>query len=141
MRRPLHTCSNLEGVYSERRGRVTACGFYRIRNVRIPGTFHSPVYSGKAMVRGLRLIFSSKRSFLFRKRMIEVSVNLEFDNFLTRYFISQISPLIIADGVEELHRLDHPVLKTKYFLSIMKSLFSIHLPKLSHLPLPFPSTY
>ncbi len=34
-----------------------------------------PVYSGKQMVRGDFLIFSSKRSFLLRKRMMEVSVN------------------------------------------------------------------
>lgn len=35
---------------------------------------HPPVYSGKQMVRGDFLIFSPKRSFLLRKRMMEVSM-------------------------------------------------------------------
>jgi len=34
-----------------------------------------PEYSGKQKVRGDFLIFSSKRSFLLRKRMMDVSVN------------------------------------------------------------------
>ena len=34
-----------------------------------------PVYSGKHMVRGDFLIFSSNRSFLLRKRIMDVSVN------------------------------------------------------------------
>lgn len=47
---------------------------------------HLPAYSGKQIVRGDFRIFSSKRSFLFRKRMIEVSVNhlllqIESNNF------------------------------------------------------------
>lgn len=37
--------------------------------------WYRPEYSGKQMVRALRVIFSSNRSFLLRKRMIEVSVN------------------------------------------------------------------
>ncbi len=36
---------------------------------------HSPAYSGKQMVRGDLRIFSSKRSFLLRKRMMDVSPN------------------------------------------------------------------
>ena len=36
---------------------------------------HSPVYSGKQSVRGDLTIFSAKRSFLLRKRMMEVSSN------------------------------------------------------------------
>lgn len=35
---------------------------------------HPPVYSGKQMVKGDFLIFSPKRSFLLRKRMMEVSM-------------------------------------------------------------------
>ena len=35
----------------------------------------SPEYSGKQLVSGERLIFSSKRSFLLRKRMMDVSTN------------------------------------------------------------------
>lgn len=35
---------------------------------------HVPVYSGKQMVRGDFLIFSANRSFLLRKRMMEVSM-------------------------------------------------------------------
>lgn len=35
---------------------------------------HLPVYSGKQMVRGDFLIFSANRSFLLRKRMMEVSM-------------------------------------------------------------------
>ena len=35
----------------------------------------SPEYSGKQIVRGEWWIFSSKRSFLLRKRMMEVSTN------------------------------------------------------------------
>lgn len=47
---------------------------------------HLPVYSVKQTVRGAFLIFSSKRSFLLRKRMMEVSVNhlllqIESNNF------------------------------------------------------------
>lgn len=34
-----------------------------------------PVYSGKQMVRGDLVIFSANRSFLLRKRIIDVSVN------------------------------------------------------------------
>lgn len=34
-----------------------------------------PVYSGKQIVNGLLRIFSSKRSFLFKNRIIDVSVN------------------------------------------------------------------
>lgn len=36
---------------------------------------HLPVYSGKQIVNGLLRIFSSKRSFLFKNRIIDVSVN------------------------------------------------------------------
>ena len=36
---------------------------------------HVPVYSGKHMVSGDFSIFSANRSFLFKKRMIDVSVN------------------------------------------------------------------
>ena len=36
---------------------------------------HSPAYSGKQRVSGDRRIFSSKRSFLLRNRMMEVSPN------------------------------------------------------------------
>lgn len=35
----------------------------------------SPIYSGKHIVSGLRLIFSSNKSFLFRNKMMEVSTN------------------------------------------------------------------
>lgn len=35
---------------------------------------HLPAYSGKQMVRGDFLIFSANRSFLLRKRMMEVSM-------------------------------------------------------------------
>ena len=46
----------------------------------------APEYSGKQMVRGDLRIFSSKRSFLLRKRMMEVSPNhlllqIESNNF------------------------------------------------------------
>lgn len=46
------------------------------RETWVPGrpTRHPPVYSGKQMVRGDFLIFSPKRSFLLRKRMMEVSM-------------------------------------------------------------------
>lgn len=46
------------------------------REMQVPGrpTRHPPVYSGKQMVRGDFLIFSPKRSFLLRKRMMEVSM-------------------------------------------------------------------
>lgn len=45
-----------------------------------------PAYSGKQIVNGDLRIFSSNRSFLFKKRMIEVSVNhlllqIESNNF------------------------------------------------------------
>jgi len=39
------------------------------------GLGKQPVYSGKQIVNGDFWIFASKRSFLFRKRMMEVSVN------------------------------------------------------------------
>ena len=45
---------------------------------RVPSTSQRrqlPVYSAKQIVSGDFLIFSSKRSFLFRKRMMDVSVN------------------------------------------------------------------
>ena len=46
-----------------------------------------PVYSGNAMVRGDLTIFSAKRSFLLRKRIMEVSSNhlllqMESNNFI-----------------------------------------------------------
>lgn len=44
-------------------------GFLLHRELR-----HPPVYSGKQMVKGDFLIFSPKRSFLLRKRMMEVSM-------------------------------------------------------------------
>lgn len=34
-----------------------------------------PVYSGKQMVNGDRLIFSSNKSFLFKNKIIDVSTN------------------------------------------------------------------
>lgn len=38
-------------------------------------TVSLPVYSGKQMVKGDLVIFSANRSFLLRKRIIDVSVN------------------------------------------------------------------
>ena len=35
----------------------------------------SPLYSGKQIVNGERLIFSSNKSFLFKNKMMEVSTN------------------------------------------------------------------
>jgi len=51
---------------------------YECHTKNIPVMCHGlykPVYSGKQIVRGDFLIFSSKRSFLFKNRMIDVSVN------------------------------------------------------------------
>lgn len=47
----------------------------------------SPSYSGKQIVNGERLIFSSNRSFLFKNKMIDVSTNhfelhIESNNFI-----------------------------------------------------------
>ena len=54
----------------------------------------SPEYSGKQIERGDFLIFSSKRSFLFRKRIIEVSTNhlllqMESNSFMLSFILKE----------------------------------------------------
>lgn len=63
-------------------------GRINIRNSKTLNLIRSalPVYSGKQIVSGLLRIFSSNRSFLFRNRIIDVSVNhlllqIESNNF------------------------------------------------------------
>lgn len=58
-----------------KKGGVLVNYLFDIIEVDSLGQIKIPRYSGKQMVSGLRLIFSSNRSFLFKKRMIEVSTN------------------------------------------------------------------
>lgn len=68
---------------------------------------HLPVYSGKQIVSGLLRIFSSNRSFLFRNRIIDVSVNhlllqIESNNFsdsCIRFFYREREDLKIIKAV------------------------------------------
>jgi hypothetical protein len=58
------------------RGMCKIVGFWRyVLAIENYGDNNVPLYSGKHTLSGTRLIFSSKRSFLFRNRMIDVSVN------------------------------------------------------------------
>lgn len=45
-------------------------------NVNLSNDENAPVYSGKHMVKGDFLIFSSNKSFLFKNKIMDVSVNL-----------------------------------------------------------------
>ena len=70
-----------------RQGGVCLGNTERSRHKYINIKNNVPGYSGKQMVRGDFPIFSSKRSFLFKKRIIEVSVNhlllqMESNNFM-----------------------------------------------------------
>ena len=59
-------------------GGVIACHrwvYWRPHLIETPQQYSIPVYSGKQIVSGDFLIFSSNKSFLFRKRIMDVSVN------------------------------------------------------------------
>ena len=61
----------------------------------------SPEYSGKQMVRGEWWILSSNRSFLFRKRMMEVSTNhlllqMESKSFMLSIILREKNKLCLA---------------------------------------------
>ena len=65
-----------DSYYSIMRTNQEGCSNRRGSTVRIVNIHdHLPVYSGKQIVSGDLRIFSSNKSFLFRKRMIEVSPN------------------------------------------------------------------
>lgn len=59
-----------------------------------------PVYSGKHMVKGLLEIFSSKRSFLLRNRIIEVSTNHLLLHIESNSFIDSIILFISSSSAK-----------------------------------------
>ena len=61
--------------YKNREGKQRKCVKYLISGGFLMSREQIPAYSVKQIVRGDLRIFSSKRSFLLRKRMIEVSPN------------------------------------------------------------------
>lgn len=70
IRKPIWNLSNPSRIY-----RIAVRLQLVICNWQYDMVVHLPVYSGKQIVNGLLRIFSSKRSFLFKNRIIDVSVN------------------------------------------------------------------
>ena len=69
----------------------------------------SPEYSGKQIERGDFLIFSSKRSFLFRKRIMEVSTNhlllqMESNSFMLSFILKfktiNVKVFLVVDSTQ-----------------------------------------
>ena len=78
-----------------------------------------PVNSGKQMARGDFLIFSSNRSFLLRKRMMEVSVNhlllqIESNNFMLS--IMRFCQTLTQHHLDLLSYIMHDIVRALNFL-------------------------
>lgn len=84
--------------------------------------FYLPAYSGKHIVRGDFLIFSSNKSFLLRKRMIDVSVNhlllqIESNSFklsCIRFWNTKCFLLIRPiSGQNKFRKIMHPIVQLR----------------------------
>lgn len=92
-----------------------------------------PAYSGKQIVRLDFFIFSSNKSFLFRKRMIDVSVNhlllhMESNNFILsiiRFYNEKIKQHMRALCVNSVKSMKARILLTNFMKTVVYRVIKI----------------